>query len=56
MPFVDRHLAGQNGRAAAVALFEDFVEIAACAAVEWFEAPIIEDEELSAVEAAHDAA
>src|SRR5437868_12150607 len=55
MPFVDRDLAGQDGRSSAVALFEDFVEIAAGAAVERFETPIVEDEELSAVEASHDA-
>ena len=55
MPFVDRDLAGEDGRAAAVAFFEDLVEIAAGAGVERFEAPIVEDEELSAVEAAHDA-
>src|SRR5258708_16746442 len=53
--FVDRHLAGEDGRAAAVAFFEDLVEIAACTAVERFEAPIVEDQELSAVEASHDA-
>ena len=33
MPFVDRDLAGENGRAAAVAFFEDLVEIAARIAV-----------------------
>ncbi len=55
VPFVDGDLAGQDGRSAAVAFFEDFVEIAASAAVERFEAPIIKDEQLSAVEAAHDA-
>jgi hypothetical protein len=55
MPFVDRDLAGQDGRAAAITLFEDLVEITAGAGIERFEAPIIEDEELYAVEAAHDA-
>ena len=55
MPFVDRDLAGEDGRAAAVAFFEDLVEIAASAGVERFEAPIVEDEELGAAEAAHDA-
>src|SRR5260221_2460526 len=55
VPLVDRHLAGEDGRAAAVAFFEDLVEIAACTAVERFEAPIVEDHELSAVEASHDA-
>jgi hypothetical protein len=54
MPFVDRDLAGENGRAAAVAFFEDLVEVAAGTGIERFEAPIIEDQELSPVEAAHD--
>ena len=54
VPFVDRDLAGQDGRAAAVAFFEDFVEIAAGAGIERIEAPIIEDEELGASQAAHD--
>ena len=42
VPFVDRNLAGQDGRAAAIAFFEDFIEIAAGAGVERIEAPIIE--------------
>jgi hypothetical protein len=48
-------LAGENGRAAAVAFFEDLVEVSAGASVEGVETPIVEDEELGAVEAAHDA-
>ena len=55
VPFVDRDLAGQDRRAAAVAFFEDLVEIAAGAGIERFKAPIVEDEELGADEAAHDA-
>ena len=55
VPFVDRDLAGQDGRAAAIAFFEDLVEIAAGTGVERFEAPIVEDQELGAIEAAHDA-
>src|SRR3954451_6144253 len=55
MPFIDRHLAGQDGRAAAVAFFEDFIEIAAGAGIEWIEPPIIENEELGAGEGSHDA-
>src|SRR3954447_10079662 len=55
MPFVDRHLAGQDGRAAAVAFFEDLVEIAAGAGIERIKAPIIENEELGAGEGSHDA-
>jgi len=54
VPFVDRDLAGQDGRAAAVAFFEDLVEIAAGAGIERIETPIVEDKELGAVEAAHD--
>ena len=55
VPFVDGDLAGKEGRAAAVAFFEDLVEVAAGAGVEGIETAIVEDEELSAVEAAHDA-
>ena len=54
MPFVDRDLAGEEGRAAAVAFFEDLVEVAAGAGIERVETPIVEDEKLDAVEAAHD--
>ncbi len=55
VPFVDGDLAGEEGRAAAVAFFEDLVEVAAGAGVEGIETPIVEDEELGAVKAAHDA-
>jgi hypothetical protein len=55
MPFIDGDLAGENGRAAAVAFFEDLVEVSAGASVEGIKPPIVEDEELSAIEAAHDA-
>ena len=55
VPFVDRDLAGEDGRAAAVAFFENFVEIAAGASIERIETPVVEDQELGAVEAAHDA-
>ena len=55
VPSVDRDLAGEDGRTAAVALFEDFVEVAAGAGVERIETPIVEDEELGASESAHDA-
>ena len=55
VPFVDRDLAGEDGRAAAVALFEDLVEVATASAVEGFEAPIVEDEELDAGKATQDA-
>src|ERR1700689_3048966 len=55
VPFVDWDLAGEDGRASAVAFFEDLVEIAAGAAVERGEGPIVEGEELNAGEATHDA-
>src|ERR1700691_4110192 len=55
VPFVDGDLAGEDGGSAAVAFFEDFVDVAAGAGVERIEPPIVEDEELGASEAAHDA-
>src|SRR5215208_7382127 len=55
VPFVDRHLAGQDRRTAAVSFFEDLVEIAAGAGIERIETPIIENEELGAGEGSHDA-
>src|SRR5437868_11242763 len=54
MPFVDGDLAGEDGRAAPVALLEDFVEVTTRACVERFEAPIVEDQELDAGKAAQD--
>src|SRR5207244_12574387 len=55
VPFVDGDLAGEDGRPAAVALFEDLVEVATGTGVERFEAPIVEDEKLDAGETAQDA-
>src|SRR5438874_10011195 len=55
MPFVDRDLAGEDGRAAAVAFLEDFVEVTTGTGIEWFKAPIVENEELDAGETAQDA-
>src|ERR1700751_3655822 len=55
MPFVDRDLAGEDGRAAPIAFLEDLVEVTTSTGVERFEAPIVEDEELDAGEAAQDA-
>ena len=55
VPFVDRDLAGQDRRAAAVAFFENLEEIAAGAGIERFEAPIVEDEELGAGKGSQDA-
>ena len=42
VPFVDRDLAGNDGRSAAVTFFEDLEEIVARGGIEWFEAPIVE--------------
>jgi hypothetical protein len=55
MPFVDWDLAGEDGRAAAVAVLEDLLEIVAGAGVERFQGPIIEDQQLDTGEAAQDA-
>ena len=55
VPFVDRDLAGDDGRAAAVAFFEDFEQVVAGGGVERLEAPVVEDEELHAAEGAQDA-
>src|SRR5690348_2654097 len=54
VPFVDRDLAGEDGRAAPMAFLEDLVEVSTGAGVERFEAPIVEDEELDAGETAQD--
>ena len=51
VPFVDRNLAGEDGRATSVAFLEDFVKVTTGTGVERFEAPIVEDEELDAGEA-----
>jgi hypothetical protein len=55
VPFVDRDLAGEDGRAAPITFLEDLVEVTTGTGVERFEAPIVEDEELDASEAAQDA-
>jgi hypothetical protein len=55
VPFVDWDLAGDDGRSAAVAFFEDLEEIVPCSGVERFEAPIVEDEQLHAAERPQDA-
>ena len=55
VPFVDRDLTGEDGRATPIALLEDLVEVTTGAGVERFEAPIVEDEELDAGETAQDA-
>ena len=52
MPSVDRNLAGDDGRASAVAFFEDFEKVVAGGGVERLEAPVVEDQELHAGEGA----
>ena len=44
VPFVDRDLAGEDGRAASVAFLEDLVAVTTGSGIERFEAPIVEDE------------
>jgi hypothetical protein len=41
-------LAGDDGGTATVTLFEDLEQIMACERIEWFEAPVVQDEELDA--------
>ena len=53
MPAIHRDLAGDQGGAAAVAVFDDFQHVVALLGAERFEAPIIEDQQLDAAEGAH---
>jgi hypothetical protein len=46
MPMLDRHLAGDDGRSALVAIIDEFEEIATLLAGERGEAPITEDEQV----------
>ena len=46
MPIFDRHLAGDDGRSALVAIVDDFEEIATLLAGERREAPIVKDEQI----------
>ena len=46
VPVVDRHLAGDDGRPALMAVIDDFEEITPLLGGEWREPPIVEDEEL----------
>lgn len=46
MPTFDRHLAGDDGRSALVAIVDDFEEIATLLAGKRSEAPVIEDEQI----------
>jgi hypothetical protein len=50
MPFVHGDLAGDDGRLAAVAFFEDFEEVMACGGIERCETPIIENKQLHGAE------
>ena len=54
VPFVDRNLAGQDDRAAAIALFEDLVEVARAPASSVSRPQSSRNQELHAVERAHD--
>src|ERR1051325_8843653 len=53
MPTVHRDLAGDQGGAAAVAVFDDFEHVVALLGAERLEAPIIEDQQLDAAQSAH---
>src|SRR4029450_13677042 len=55
VPFVDGDLTGENGRTAPIAFLEDLVEVTTGTGIEWFGAPIVEDQELDAGETAQDA-
>jgi hypothetical protein len=54
VPFVDRDLAGEDGRAAPITFLEDLLEVTTGTGLEWFAALIVEDEELDAGEAAQE--
>ena len=54
MPFVDRDLAGDNGRSPAIAFFEDFEKVVASRSVERLKAPIVKDQQLDAAERPQD--
>src|SRR6266567_5772405 len=48
VPVIDRHLAGDDGRSALMAVVDDFEEIAPLLAGERGEAPVVEDEQIDA--------
>ena len=52
VPFVDRDLAGDQGGAAAIAVFDDFEHVVALLGPERPKAPIIEDQELERAQGA----
>ena len=55
MPAVHGELGCDDGRAAAVSLFEDFQEIVTRRRVERLQPPIVEDQQVGAAEVAKDA-
>jgi hypothetical protein len=46
MPMIDRHLTGEDGRSALVAIIDDFEEITTLLSGERGEAPVVEDEQV----------
>ena len=55
MPAVHRDLTGDDSRAAAISLFEDFEKVVAGADVECLKSPVVEDQDVDASESAKDA-
>jgi hypothetical protein len=55
MPTVHGELGCDDGRAAAVSLFEDFQDIVTSGGVEWLQSPIVENEKVGAAERAQEA-
>ena len=53
VPAIDRDLAGDEGSAAAVAVFDDLEQVAALLGPERLEAPVVEDQQLDTAERAH---
>ena len=51
VPAVHRKLGGDDGRAAAIALFEDFQQIVAGGGVERLQPPIVQNQKVGAAEA-----
>ena len=51
VPLLDRNLAGDDGRSALMAVFEDFEEIALLWLGEDRQAPVVQDQQLDAREA-----
>ena len=55
VPFVDRDLAGDNCRSAAVTFFEDLEEVVTSDGIERLEPPVVEDKQLNPSERPQDA-